>query len=212
MGFLEDIEVVRMECARLTPRQRLAVTALCATKVRSVSMAFLHDSGEGDSFYQINNGLDAVWLDLRGIRLVSASDLMRVRDEAEHWITRLEDVGGEAAGFAADAISVSVSAMSSFLEEDPEAAVNSALSIAEIRSEIAEFLAERQSAEGEYFLKGDEAGEASLGETKSDVEFLGEFPADEFPATRFMRRAGAVNLALAEQMKSVLKVDRLRLP
>lgn len=40
--------------------------------------------------------------------------------------------------------------------------MNSALSIAEIRSEIAEFLAECQSAEGEYFLKGDEAGEASL--------------------------------------------------
>ncbi|MCK1822776.1 hypothetical protein MTQ10_25045 [Streptomyces sp. XM83C] len=212
MGFLEDIEVVRVECARLTSRQRLAVTALCATKVRSVSMAFLHDSGEGDSFYRINNGLDAVWLDLRGIQQASASDLMRVRDEAERWITRLEGVGGEAAGFAADAISVSVSAMSSFLEEDPEVAVNSALSIAEIRSEIAEFLAECQSAEGEYFLKGDEAGEASLAETKSDVEFLGEFPADEFPATRFMRRAGAANLALAEQMKLVLKVDRLRLP
>ncbi|GAA3236308.1 hypothetical protein ACFQE4_08495 [Streptomyces thermocoprophilus] len=117
MGFLEDIEVVRVECARLTSRQRLAVTALCATKVRSVSMAFLHDSGEGDSFYRINNGLDAVWLDLRGIQQASASDLMRVRDEAERWITRLEGVGGEAAGFAADAISVSVSAMSSFLRK-----------------------------------------------------------------------------------------------
>lgn len=212
MGFLEDVEVVRVECTRLTPRQRLAVTALCATKVRSVSMAFLHDSGEGDSFYRINNGLDAVWLDLRGIQQASASDLTRVREEAECWITRLEDVGGEAAGFAADAISVSVSAMSSFLEADPESAVNSAISIAEIRSEIAEFLAEYQSAEGGYFLKGDEAGEASLAEIKGDVDFLGEFPADEFPATRFMRRAGAANLALAEQMKLVLKVDRLRLP
>ncbi|MFB7861698.1 hypothetical protein [Streptomyces sp. NPDC056069] len=212
MGFLEDIEVVRVECARLTSHQRLAVTALCATKVRSVSMAFLHDSGEGGSFYRINSGLDAVWLDLRGIQQASASDLMRVRDEAERWIDRLEDVGGEAAGFAADAISVSVSAMSSFLEEDPEAAVNSALSIAEIRSEIAEFLAECQNAEGEYFPKSDEAGEESLSETKRDVEFLGEFSADEFPATRFMRRAGAANLALAEQMKLVLKADRLRLP
>lgn len=212
MGFLEDVEVVRVECARLTPRQRLAVTALCATKVRSVSMAFLHDSGKGDSFYRINNGLDAVWLDLRGIQQVSASNLMQIREEAERWITRLEGVGGEAAGFAADAISVSVSVMESFLEEDPDAAANSAISIAEICSEMAEFLAEHQGAEGEYFLRGDAAGEVSLSETKDDVAFFADFPADEFPATRFMRRAGATNLALAEQMKSVLEVDRLRLP
>ncbi|MFF5444534.1 hypothetical protein [Streptomyces sp. NPDC012888] len=176
-----------------------------------MSMAFLHDSGHVDSFYRINNGLDAVWLDLRGIRQASAADLVRVRGEAERWIARLEDVGGDAAGFAADAISVSVSAMSSFVEEDPEAAVNAVISIAEICSEVAEFLADHQSAEGQYFVKSDEAGEASVAEIKNDLEFLSGFPADEFPATRFMRRAGAANLALAEQMKMVLSVDRLRL-
>lgn len=153
-----------------------------------------------------NSRLPTVRADLQQHR-----NLMRVREEAGRWITRLEHVGGEAAGFAADAISVSVPAMSSFLEADPESAVNSAISIAEICSEIAEFLAEYQSAEAEYFLKGGEAGEASLVETQGDVNCFGEFPADEFPATRFMRRAGAANLALAEQMKLVLRVDRLRL-
>ncbi|MCG7208160.1 hypothetical protein [Streptomyces arenae] len=78
-------------------------------------MAFIHNSGAGGLFYQINNGLDSVWLDLRSIQQASPSALMRVRGVAESLIDRLEDVGGEAAGFAADAISLSVASMSSFL-------------------------------------------------------------------------------------------------
>jgi hypothetical protein len=212
MGYLEYVEDVRVTSARLTSRQRMAVSALCATKVRSVSMAFLHDVGEVDSFYRINGGLDAVWLDLRGIQQVSSPSLARVREEAERWIDRLEDSGGDAAGFAADAISVSVSAMSNFLEEVPEVALQSAISTADICSGIAEFLVERLGGEGAYYLKADRAGGISLAETADDVKFLADFSTDEYPVTRFMRRAGVTNRALAEQMKSVLQVDRPRLP
>ncbi|GAA2444890.1 hypothetical protein [Streptomyces glaucus] len=114
-GLLEDAEPLRVRCAQLAPRQRLAVTALCATKVRSVSRAFLHESGEGDAFNRIDNGLGAIRLDLRGIRPASASDLVRVRKEAERWVACLADADNEAAGFAADAVSVSVCAMSEFI-------------------------------------------------------------------------------------------------
>lgn len=97
--------------------------------------------------------------------------------------------------------------MSEFLEDDPEAVVSTATSIAGIRSEITEFLAEHQGVEGEYLLRSDEAAAAALAETMDDVEFLRGFPAGGFPATRFMRRAGAADLALAEEMKPVLNVD-----
>jgi hypothetical protein len=61
-----------------------------------------HGSGEGDAFYRINDGLDAVWLDLCGIRSASTSDLVRVREEVECWVARLEDADNEAAGFASE--------------------------------------------------------------------------------------------------------------
>lgn len=172
MGYVEDLEFVTNECVRLGARQRLALTALNATKVRSVSMAFLFDAGKGDSFYRVNDGLDAVWLDLRGIEPASIKELMRARDEAERWVTRLEEIEGEAAGFAADSVSATVSAISDFIEPHPEAATNSIILVAEISSAIASFLAEHRKLEGEYFLAGESAAESSLSETRSDLGFF----------------------------------------
>ncbi|GAB6902711.1 hypothetical protein JCM9957A_58030 [Kineosporia succinea] len=211
MGYVEDLEFVTNECVRLGARQRLALTALNATKVRSVSMAFLFDAGKGDSFYRVNDGLDAVWLDLRGIEPASIKELMRARDEAERWVTRLEEIEGEAAGFAADSVSATVSAISDFIEPHPEAATNSIILVAEISSAIASFLAEHRKLEGEYFLAGESAAESSLSETRSDLGFFQDFGAADFPVTRFKRRAGARNLRLGEQMKSVLEADSTRL-